>query len=458
MEHIVDLLGGGYTTLQQAGPIIFVPLVMLVTGLCLGIGFMKASKAAITVGVGFISVNLTLAIVWDTLGPVTNQVVERFGLQLDVLDISWPAAAGMSFTSLIGALIIPLILLVNILMLALGVTRTINVDIWNYWHYAISGALTAAITGSLAMGFVEAACHAVISLKLADITARRLQKELGIPGVSITQSISVAFTPLILALDRLYDRIPFLEVRESKKDLSDNRYFRYLSEPAVMGFVIGFLLGVLAQRDLMGSAIVAMNLAALLLILPQSVKIIMDGLLPISQAAKKLIARRFAGRKLYMGLDSAVVMGHPNTQAAGMVLIPITILLAFLLPGNRTMPVGDLAAITFFVAMVAPLHHGNLRRSVITGTAIMALILLISTFFAPYYTAIAHATGGVAIPEGTATVTSLSIANPITFLLCRLLSLGTGGVLLALLATAAVAAACKGIERRQTQNESEQQP
>ena len=455
MGHLIDQWGGFFATIQHAGPIIFVPLVMLITGICLGIGFMKASKAAITVGVGFISVNLTLAIVWDTLGPVTNKVVERFGLQLDVLDVSWPAAAGMSFTSIIGALIIPLILLVNILMLALGVTKTINVDIWNYWHYAISGVLTTAITGSLVMGFVEAACHAVISLKLADITARRLQRELGIPGVSITQSISVAFTPLVLVLDKIYDRIPFLEVRESKKDLSDNRYFRYLSEPAVMGFLIGFLLGRLAGRDLMDSAIVAMNLAALLLILPQSVKIIMDGLLPISQAAKKLIARRFAGQKLYMGLDSAVVMGHPNTQAAGMVLIPITILLAFLLPGNRTMPVGDLAAITFFVALVVPLHHGNLRRGVITGTLIMALILLISTYFAPFYTSIAHATGGVIIPEGTAKIASLSIANPITFLLCRLLGLGTGGVLLALLATATVTVVCKRIERRQQDEQQE---
>ena len=446
MEHIIERCSGFFAVVQGAGPMIFVPVVMLVTGVCLGIGLMKATKAAITVGVGFISVQLALNLVWNTLGPVANTVVERFGLQLDVVDVSWTAAAGMGFTSVIGALIIPLILGVNVLLLTLGITKTLNVDIWNYWHYAISGVLAAAITESIFVGFLEAACHAIISLKLADVTAKRLQRELGIPGVSIPQSISVAFTPLVMLLDKVYNSIPFLQVRETKKDLSDNRYFRFLSEPAVMGFLIGGLLGLLAGRSAIQSAVVAMNLAALLLILPQAVRIIMDGLLPISQAAKKMIARHFTGKELYMGLDSAVVMGYPSIQATGMMLIPVTIVLAFLIPGNRTMPVGDLAAISFFVALVAPLHHGSFRRSMVTGTLVMGIILLISTYFAPFYTAVAHSTGGIPVPQAAASIVSLSIGNPISFLLCLLLGKGVAGIVWMLAVTAGVVAVCKRAE------------
>lgn len=80
MEQVIERCSGFFAVVQGAGPMIFVPVVMLVTGVCLGIGLMKATKAAITVGVGFISVQLALNLVWNTLGPVANTVVERFGL------------------------------------------------------------------------------------------------------------------------------------------------------------------------------------------------------------------------------------------------------------------------------------------------------------------------------------------------------------------------------------------
>lgn len=431
----------------SAGPVVFVPLVMLVTALFFRLGFMKSFRSAVTVGAGFISVHLTLGIVWNTLGPVTQTVVRELGLTLDVLDVSWPAAAGIAFTSGIGALIIPLILGANVLLLRMGLTKTANTDIWNYWHYAISGVLAWCITGSLVLGFLESVLHAAISLKLADLTAPRVQRELGIPGVSIPQGISVAFTPLILLLDRLYEKLPFLSVDGEQKDPSDNRYFRFFSEPVVMGFLIGGILGLVAGETPVGAAVVAVNLAALLLILPRSVKLIMEGLIPISQATKRYTDKHFSGPRYNIGLDSTVTLGHPATQAAGTILIPITMVLAFLLPGNRVIPVGDLVSISFFVALAAPLHRGSLRRTVLTGTVIMAIMLLISSYFAPFYSRIAMSAGSM-VPAGLPLVSTLAIGNPIAWLLCLLLGRGPVGVVLALCLTAATVAVCRHFEKK----------
>lgn len=41
---------------------------------------------------------------------------------------------------------------------------------------------------------------------------------------------------------------------------------------------------------------------------------------------------------MYIGLDTAVTLGHPTTIAVGLLLIPIMLILASILPGNKVLP------------------------------------------------------------------------------------------------------------------------
>ncbi|WP_373559996.1 PTS transporter subunit IIC, partial [Klebsiella pneumoniae] len=51
-------------------------------------------------------------------------------------------------------------------MLALNKTRTVDVDMWNYWHFALAGTLVYYSTGSLFFGLLAAAIAAVAMLAL----------------------------------------------------------------------------------------------------------------------------------------------------------------------------------------------------------------------------------------------------------------------------------------------------
>ena len=455
MEQLAQAVVTLFDQIRALGPVLFVPIVILLTGLCFGLNWMKASRAAITVGTGFIGVNLTLSIVWDTLSPVTQIIVERFHLSLGVLDASWSAAAAVSFTTQIGVVIIPLVLLMNVVLLFTGVTKTVNIDIWNYWHFAISGALIQAVTGSLVLALVGTACHVVIVLKLADVSAPAVQRELNLPGVSIPHANSVALVPLYLALDKGYDRIPFLRKKGEGRDITDRAFLRWLSDPVVMGFLIGAVLGAIAGVDAVSCAGVAMAMAALMLLLPRAVKVIMEGLIPISQCAKKFMDRRMGGRQFYIGLDSAVTLGHPTTLAASMILIPITLVLAFLLPGNSVIPVGDLVAIGFFIALATPIHGGSLARTLLSGAVTTSLMMLVSSWFAPWFTRLAQQTRGVQVPADSTLISALAIGDPVTWLLQQLLSVQFVGSVLAVVFTAAVVLACKWYERRGAQRAKE---
>ncbi len=71
--------------------------------------------------------------------------------------MGWPAAAAVAYNTAVGALIIPICLGVNFLMLITKTTRTVNIDLWNYWHFAFIGAVAYFVMGqSLLWGYFAA--------------------------------------------------------------------------------------------------------------------------------------------------------------------------------------------------------------------------------------------------------------------------------------------------------------
>src|SRR5690606_15902875 len=131
----------------------------------------------------------------------------------------------------------------------------------------------------------------------------------------------------------------------------------------------------------------------------------------------------FAHRMVYIGLDSAIAVGHPAAVATSLILVPIAIGLAVIIPGNHVLPFGDLATIPFMVAMVIPVVRGNVFRSVIIGSVVLAVGLLIATNVAPLHTEAAIASG-FQMPEGATLISSICDgANPLTWVLLKLMQL-----------------------------------
>lgn len=153
------------------GPQVMMPIIITIFGLVLGAKFGKSLRAGLTVGVGFVGLNLVIGLLGGTLGPAAQEMVQRLGLNLTVIDVGWPAAAAIAFASRVGAIIIPIGLLVNILMLVTNTTQTVNIDIWNYWHFAFTGALVQGATGSTALGILAAVLDMIIIMVIADLTA-----------------------------------------------------------------------------------------------------------------------------------------------------------------------------------------------------------------------------------------------------------------------------------------------
>lgn len=419
IKSVFDFLTG-------LGSPVMLPIIIFILGLILGQKASRAFISAITVGVGFIGLGLVITLLFDALGPATDALVKATGIQLNALDVGWGVAAAIAFGTSVGSLVFIVALGVNLVMLIFNWTKTLNVDMWNYWHYAFTGSLVYLVSGgNLVLGLIAAAIHAIVSLLIADWIAKDVQAFFKIPGVSIPQGWAVTSVPIIKGLNWIVEKIPGL--RDIYWDSEGmQKKIGIFGQPIVMGATLGLLFGLVAYGFDTKVLTVAVQMAAVMLLIPRIIAIFMEGLTPLSEAAKAFMKKRFAGREFHIGLDSAILIGHPITIAAAILLIPITLFLAAILPGNNTLPAADLAATAFFIAMVPPLTKGNFFRSILYGTIIMIMVLYISSAFAPLLTQIA-ADIGYAIPEGTVQITGLSGGNWIAWVLTSISQLIFGG-------------------------------
>ena len=198
--------------------------------------------------------------------------------------------------------------------------------------------------------------------------------------------------------------------------------FGIFGEPMMVGTVLGLLLGIVAGYDLQGILTTGISIGAVMFILPRMVRILMEGLLPLSEAIKKFLNERYPDRDdLYIGLDIAVAVGNPAIISTALLLTPIAVLLAFVLPGNTVLPLGDLANLAVMASMVVLSTKGNVFRAVIIAIPIIIGDLYIASAIAPFITGMAKDVN-FSFPEGSSGLVSsfLDGGNPLRFWLLQI--------------------------------------
>jgi PTS system galactitol-specific IIC component len=427
----MDVIKSAYDFITGLGPSVMMPIIITILALVLGAKFGRALRAGITVGIGFIGINLIIGLLFQYLGPAAQGMVQNWGVTLDAIDVGWPVAAAIAFGTQIGSVIFIVGLLVNIIMLVLRLTKTVNVDLWNYWHWAYTGSLIFVATGNFWLGIVGSVLHAVYTFVVADWTAPVIQKYFNWPDLSISHGWATAQMIIIWPMMKLFDLIGLEKSSEAaeKTDLERLRErVGVFGEPVLIGLILGLIVGLLAYvpaglgfGELLAKLLqLAMSMAAVMLLMPRVVAILMEGLVPLSEQAREFLQTRFAGREFYIGMDSALMIGEPLTLTVGFLLVPITLLLAVILPGNRLLPFGDLAATPFFVVMITPFMRGRFWRTLITGTVTMAVIMYMGSIWAPLITETARSIG-YTFPEGAAQITGFG--NPLGWPLVMLAKL-----------------------------------
>jgi Phosphotransferase system, galactitol-specific IIC component len=190
----------------------------------------------------------------------------------------------------------------------------------------------------------------------------------------------------------LLDRIPGLKDWDASPEGIKKR-FGLVGEPGVLGFLLGVIIGIFAYGTGTGDLGIAkilglgMNVAVMMMILPRMVSIIAEGIVPITMSIVQYMRERFKDREIYVAVDCAVLLGHPAVMASTIILFPLFVVLAAILPGVQMLPIASLAVVPFWAGAVVPYTKGNVIK-----TVIVLLLYAIPFMYFSTWTATSHTT------------------------------------------------------------------
>ena len=383
------------------GGSVFVPIIMFVLCMVFGGGFSKSIRSALYMGIGLTALNMVIDLSVTAMSPVTQGLSARLSTDFSVIDVGygnvsvawgWPGVLGV----IVG------IILINIILVALKLTKTLWVDIWNIWHGEAIAVTVWAFTGSVVIGVASGLLLLVVSMKLADYHAKAFQEFNGFDGISVVASSATFSATFAMLAMKVINKIPGLKDLDATPEQIKDK-FGIFGEMSVIGALLGVIMGIIAGSSVADILKLSITLATVLVVLPRMLSIIAEGIIPISTSLTKFMKKKFPGRELNIAVDPAILLGDPSVMSSVILMYPLAIFIAALLPGNNWIPVASLASLPYWIGGMVPYTKGNVVHTVIVTCLWLVPALLIASNLAPITTEAARLSGLFAdqIAKGT---------------------------------------------------------
>lgn len=408
--------------IMDIGAVALLPIVMTLLGIIFGMGIKKSLRAGLYVGVGFQGLSLVVDLLMSTINPAIEYYKGLGGERFTTVDMGWAALGGASWSAPFAAVAMLLIVMVNVVLIILRRTKVLNVDVWNFIHFLIPGTLSYALTGSYVVGLLVTVGLSIVTLFISEKFAERWGDYFGVEGTTCTTFSFITFSyPLGVILNKVYDHIPFLKDKDFSLEGKKNR-FSFLNDTAIMGAIVGIFLGVISRQNFQTILIISVGIASVMVLIPKMVSVMMEGLSAIGNGAQAFMRKRIGeDAVLFVGMDIALGLGDPVVITISVLMIPLAILFAFLIPNMRYFPVGLLTVIVYMVPLIVMASKGNFIRSFISCTIFLFIVEFCAHVFAPEATMMVSATGVQVEGMVTDGFFGFNLANIVISIIHRLL-------------------------------------
>lgn len=405
----METLSSVVQSVLNVGAVALLPLMILILGLVFRMKFLDALKAGLTVGIGFQGLKLVVSFLVTTLDPILSYWGAS-GSGFTIVDVGWETLSAAAWAQSFAGLIVPLGLILNFILIRVKATKTLNVDVWNYWHLIKSAAILSFILTAVGVtgtaNFIFSVLFGLLLSYLVcfvgDVIAPAWQSYFGLEGTTCTTILQLSTTlPIAAGVNWVINKIPGINKIDISYETLNQRLGR-LSDPTIIACILGIFLSLITRQSLAATIQVAVGLAAVITLTPRMVKLFMEGISPLSTAARDFMIKRLGeDAQFNVGVDIALGVGNQSSITASTLMIPISVLLAFILPWNSFFPVAFFgSSLAYAMAAVTMVSKGNLFRSLIIGTVYMIFTFFAFNYIASLCTQFVASAGVMEIQEG----------------------------------------------------------
>jgi PTS system galactitol-specific IIC component len=402
MEYLVAVMAW----INKLGVSVFLPFLVAAIGLFFKMRLMKALRSGLLIGAGFIGINTLVGIVVSSLRPLAAYYA-TLGSGFTATPVGWEIAGSVAWSTPFAVVIVPLGFALNFVLLKLRVTKTLNVDLWNYWYFMLNAmyawytatALGASNVVAAIIGTTVGLFYSVVACLLADLTAKYWQTHYGLEGTSCTTQLIHFLWFFTWVCNKIIDKIPGINKIEITVDSLRNSKLSFLSDVPVVSFLFLAIICVVSRQSLAVSLSTSVSIMAAIVLLPRMVALLMEGLAPIGTAAHEFMVasmRKKGGKgededlDIYIGMDVALSLGDPCGLACIPLVIPITLALQFILPVNYIF-VYAISSALYSTCAISMITKGNIPKTVILFACRLTVVGLITTWLSPSATQVFHA-------------------------------------------------------------------
>lgn len=415
MNAIIEFSNRIFEPLINLGapPMMFILLTVM--ALLMGIKFSKAFEGGLKLAVALVGIGLVIDILTSNFAPALQDFVESTGIVLPIIDVGWAPLATITWGSAYTLFFLLVLVIVNLVLLFMNITDTLDVDIFNFWHLSIIGLLVIYYSDNLLMATLLVVFLGVLKFINSDLMKPTFNDLLDMPESNPTTTTHLNFmlNPFIMLVDTIIDKLfPFIDKYDFNAAELNNKVGFWGSKFAI-GAYLGVFVGLLGQQDIVTIFNLAFIGAASLELFSIVGTWFISAMEPLSQGITNFMNKRLGGRQVLIGIDWPFVAARPEMWAAANVIAPIMLLMALILPGNKILPLGGIIAIGLTPALLV-VCRGRLIRMIVIGTLTIPIFLWSGTAIAPFVTNVAQSVG--AMPAGVeagAMITHSTLEGPI---------------------------------------------
>ena len=397
---------------------ITVPIIIFIICLIFKAPVKKAFMSAVLIGVGLKGMAFITSAFGSVLSELVNKLIENTGLNLPALDVGWQAVASVAYSTNIGMMFIGVGLIFQIIIFLVKITDIFQPsDLWNNYSIIVWGSMFYQIKKNMLMAFVLMLFINLVTLLIAEVVQKRWSTYYNYPGCAMIAPHHMGDAPMYLVLDVVLGKLGADKINLRPETIKKKMGF--LGEPMYVGLIVGVILGVVGNITTLNTmeswgqiANEAVTCSAVMAIFPKVAGLFASGFTTITDYSRKTLKKSKYGidREFIIAVNDALGYGEAATLTTGLLVIPVALLLAFILPGNIVLPVMVLPSLPYMVEVPVSLSNGNIFKSWVAACIVFCAKLLMASSWAAVFTEIAVGVG-FEVTEGAVMIIGFIMSN-----------------------------------------------
>ncbi|MGT2721863.1 PTS transporter subunit IIC [Streptococcus porcinus] len=450
MQSFLEVINHMLTPLIKMGSGVVMLAVMTGLAMAFGVKFTKALEGGIKLAIALTGIGAIIGILTGAFSESLQAFVKNTGISLNIIDVGWAPLATITWGSPYTLYFLLVMLIVNIVMIIMNKTDTLDVDIFDIWHLSITGLLIMwyaaknhlPVILSLFIATLAVILVGVLKIINSDLMKPTFDDLLATgPNSPMTSThMNYMMNPIIMVLDKIFDKV-FPRLDKYDFDAAKlNKKIGFWGSKFFIGMILGFVIGIMGDPHFKILSIkhwfeLGFTAGACLELFSLIGSWFIAAVEPLSQGITNFANAKMGGRRFNIGLDWPFIAGRAEIWACANILAPIMLVEALLLSkvGNGILPLAGIIAMGMTPALLV-VTRGRLIRMILFGSLLLPLFLLSGTMIAPFATELAKKVG--AFPKGApaeSLITHSTLEGPMEKIFGYVIGRATTGQIAALM-------------------------